>query len=75
VLYRFDLKIIKSTKDDLPHPKIAQISLANYPSENGTPLITPKCYSFNELDSQINNLIGELEEIRKKAKKEFSKNK
>ena len=40
-------------------------------TEEGRVLITPECASLAELEYHIDRLKGELEEIRKAAKREF----
>jgi len=64
---RLDFEYFK--QDDPPSPSFVEIFLADYSNgENGKPLLSPRLYSKSEVDNQINTLIQELEEIRKKAK-------
>lgn len=64
---RIDFKYFK--QDDPPSSSFVEIFLADYSSgKDGKPLLSPRLYSKGEIDNQINTLIKELEEIRKKAK-------
>jgi len=70
--YSLDLDFVKPKKTDLPGPPRAHISVKSHTrDESGLIFITPECVTFEELDSQINRLQQELENIRKQAKEEF----
>lgn len=59
-------------RSELPHAPIAHVCVKTYGAmEDGVPLITPDCVTFKELDISIDELIRELEEIRKKARRKF----
>lgn len=61
------LMLLFRTSDQAhPHPPIAQI----LPKSNN---ITPKCYTFNELNTWIDLVIKDLEIIRKQAKDKFTR--
>lgn len=73
-----DLEFRKPSKNDLPGPSSAYIYLKTFTTEkdkNGKDLflITPDCVTLKELDEQIDYLKKELDEIRKKAIRLFSK--
>jgi hypothetical protein len=42
-------------------------------ARDGQPLMTPRCATFNQLDSEIRRLQAQLDEIRSRAKKMFYK--
>lgn len=66
-----DLVVNRPKKNDLPgppHMKIVPIRVG----ENG-PYLTPSCFGIAEMNAAINVLIMELEALRDKAKREFSK--
>ncbi len=55
---------------DIPHPPIADIYLKTFTSDKeGRHFITPQCMSEIEIDEQIDRLIDELEQLRRKAKR------
>lgn len=57
-------------KGDLPNNQQLNIVLAEYTSsKNGQVYITNKMVTDKEIDYEIDCLINELEDIRKKAKK------
>jgi hypothetical protein len=68
----FLLKFRKNPPE-FPSSPIAEIILAKrMKDENSDDIIlTPNCLTFQEIDFQINKLIGELENIRKEARKKF----
>jgi len=73
-----DLEFRRPAKNVLPGPSCAYIYVKTYTTEKDTNgknqiFITPDCVTLKELDEQINQLIKELEEIRKKAIRLFSK--
>lgn len=70
----FDLIFKTQSKNDPPFTPYANICLKKTnKDEEGNILISPNLYS-SEFDSYIDNLIDELNEIRKKAQKKFLNN-
>ena len=55
-------------------PPSAHIYVKTHTRKDGSKLmlITPECVSYPEVDYEISRLIKELEELRKRAKKEFA---
>ena len=76
--YRLDLLFLPPSKDSLPGPAIShvgvkQCSHGGYPGvPDDLPLITNQCMSYQEIASEIDGLIGELKEIKGKAKKKYA---
>jgi hypothetical protein len=73
--YSFELLFKKpdKKKGDLPGPPLAQVYVnARTRNEKGDILITPQCFSFETFSKEIDRLIKELEDIRKKAKQKFA---
>ncbi len=68
-----DLDVVKSGEGDIPAPCVRVYVKAYGSDERGLIYITTECVSIQELDSEIDRLKEELEEIRKKAKREFTK--
>lgn len=73
-----DLEFRKPAKNALPGPSSAYIYVKTYITEkdaNGKDqiFITPDCVTLKEFDEQINLLKKELDEIRKKALRLYSK--
>jgi hypothetical protein len=68
-----DLDVLKSGEGDIPAPCVRVYVKAYGSDERGLIYITPECVSIQELDSEIDRLKKELEEIRKRAKREFTK--
>jgi hypothetical protein len=73
--YSFDLDFIKPEEEGIPSPPRVAIFIKSCSvDDTGRRFITPRdCLSMEEFDGQIDRLKRELEEIRKKAKKKFSK--
>jgi len=71
--YSLDLNVLKSAEGDIPAPCVRVYVKAYGSDEHGLICITPECVSISELDSEIDRLKEELEEIRKRAKREFTK--
>ncbi len=70
----FDLIFKTQSKNDPPFTPYANLCLKKAPiDEKGNTLISPNLYS-SEFDSYIDNLIDELNEIRRKAQKKFLNN-
>jgi len=68
-----DLDVLKSGEGDISSPGV-RVYVKTYDSdERGFIYITPECVSIQELDSEIDRVKKELEEIRKRAKREFTK--
>jgi hypothetical protein len=75
--YSFDLLFLPAPDNFPPGPSISEVRLKSYTMGGYTgtpdaPTITPRCISYQELNEQIERLLGELEEIRKEAKKKYS---
>ena len=71
--YSLDLDVLKSTVGDVPAPSVRVYVKAYGSDESGLIYITPECVSIPELDSEIDRLKEELEEIRKRGRREFTK--
>lgn len=71
-LYSLDLDFVVNGDRTVPHP-VAAIYASGFTRRDpeGPPFLTPDCSSFDELDSEIDRLKRELEEIRKKARSMF----
>jgi hypothetical protein len=70
--HSFELDFIKPKKGDpigLPH---ARIYIKAYTTNIGLRYITPDCVSMRAFTAQIDRLIKELEELKRKAKKQFA---
>ena len=68
-LSAFELDINPSTSDDPACVRIALQKATFDPS--GRVFVTAKCLSFEELESQINSLQDDLDEIRERARRAF----
>jgi hypothetical protein len=75
--YTFDLEFHSPfpLKDrGLPNGATANISIKHLTvDEKGEPVVTPDCITMRELDSQIDRLKEELEQVRILASKKFSR--
>ncbi len=71
--YSLDLDVLKLAEGDVPAPCVRVYVKAYGSDERGLIYITSECVSIPELDSEIDRLKEELEEIRKRAKREFAK--
>lgn len=76
--HNFDLIFLAPWQADLPGNPIAHISVKNlthFDYEGGAfrdvPMITLRCVSLREIESEIDRLKIELEEIRKQARIKF----
>jgi hypothetical protein len=69
----FDFDVLKSGEGDIPAPCVRVYVKAYRSDERGLIYITPECLSIQELNSEIDRLKKELEEIQKRAKREFTK--
>ncbi len=57
------------SQNNPPSPSYVEIFLADFSrGRNGAPLLSPKLQSKSDVDNQIDLLISQLEDIRKKAK-------
>ncbi len=71
--YSIDLSYVEPSEGDLPGPPIAQLRVQCCTSDNeGHSYLTPRCYTFEELDEQIRRIEGEISEIRERAKALFA---
>jgi hypothetical protein len=52
--------------------QVKQSGGQNYGGQQYDDLISCECFSYRELDAEINRLQAELEEIRKKGNQKFS---
>ena len=69
IIGAFELDISISTSDD---PACARIALQKATFDpSGRVFVTAKCMSFEEMESQINSLQDELDEIRERARRAF----
>lgn len=68
-----DLSFVKPKKNDPPFTSFAHVQLKSHSEEvNGQILIGEKCVTYAELEKHIQWLEKELENIRRKAKKQFT---
>ncbi|MGE5892783.1 MAG: hypothetical protein ACM34I_01890 [bacterium] len=72
--YSFDLAMRIHGEGDAPFTPEAHIFVKNYTrDERGLLFITPECENLSELEAEIDRLHEELERIRTRARREFSK--
>ncbi|MDA8241924.1 MAG: hypothetical protein M0Z67_16365 [Nitrospiraceae bacterium] len=71
--YSLDLDVLKSGEGDIPAPCVRVYVKAYGSDERGLIYITPECVSIQEVESEIDRLKKELEEIGIRAKREFTK--
>jgi hypothetical protein len=71
--YSLDLDVLKSREGDIPAPCLRVYVKAYSSDERGLIYITPECASIQEVESEIERLKKELEVIRNRARREFSK--
>ena len=75
--YRLDLLFLPPSKDSLPGPAISHVAVkqcshGGYPGAPADlPLISNQCMSYQEIASEIDRLIGELKELKRKARKKY----
>lgn len=71
-MYSLDFLFISPKKDDPPFSPIGKIYVKTHTNDKqGHIFLTPNCMTKLEIDEQVDRLIKELEEIRKKAKRKF----
>ena len=69
-----ELQFLEPSKDDLPVENVARIYVKKRSfDEEGRVFITPHCVSMSELEHYIEQLKRELDDLKKKAKKKFTK--
>ena len=71
--YSLDLDALKSAEGDISAPSVRVYVKAYGSDERGLIFLTPECVSSTELDAEIDRLKEELEEIRKRGRREFTK--
>lgn len=72
-MYRLDFLFISPKKGDVPFSPFAQIYIESHAKDQqGHILLSADCMTKKEVDVQVDRLIKQLENIRKKAKKKFS---
>ena len=72
--YSLDLLFLKPSKKGLPASPKANIYVKTHTrNKDGHILITPNCLSLKEMEAEIDRLITELKDIKKKAKQNFKK--
>jgi len=72
--HSLELDLIKPDRKDLLYLPCARIYVKTHAEDKHKPsflFITPKCFGINELESQIDRLHEELEDIKKKARRMF----
>jgi len=70
--YSLDLYFVKPDKK-FPGPPRANVYIKSYSSdEGGSQLITPNCITLGEFEYEIKRLHKELDDILKKARRNFS---
>lgn len=60
-------------KDELPFGPIVNLWLREYSMSNGKVLLSPNSMTNDEIDGYVDDLIDQLESVRKKAKKRLSR--
>lgn len=72
--YSFDLHMRTHGEGDVPFTPEAHIIVKQYNrDERDLILITPECENLAELEAEIDRLQEELEQLRTRARREFSK--
>ena len=69
--YRLDLIVHKTKKPDMPSNPYVEIYVKTFSQNDERILVSSECYSMQEIDEAIQIIMNDLEEIRKKAKKEL----
>lgn len=71
--YRFDLRFISPEKGDPPFTPIWYIFVKHGSVDsNGAQAVTPTDSTESDIDEQVDELIKELESLRKKAKRKYA---
>lgn len=72
--YNLALEFKDDRDSQLPHRPIARIRVKTFThaTADGPPLITPDCVTIRELEYQIDQLVSELDVIRKEARAKFA---
>jgi hypothetical protein len=72
--YTFDLDFEETGKDDLPFGPRAHVMVSTYRrrQNDGATIIGIECVSATEFDYEIDRLIKELNEVRKKGHRRFA---
>ncbi len=69
-----DLDVLRHGEGDTPFTPQAAIYAKTYTTdERGLVILTPGCENLREMEAEIDRLQNELEVIRNKARREFSK--
>ena len=72
--YSLELDFVDHSQTEFPSPPVARVFIkTSTQDEDGFTYVTPNCVSASELDYQIDRLKKELEEIRKKAHRQFAR--
>ena len=72
--YSLEIDFNNPKKEGLPAPQIAQIFVKTHTSDDsGNIYITPQCMSFSEFEEQVTRLETELKELKRKAKRHFTR--
>ena len=73
-MYELDFLIFSPKEGDIPFTPFGQIYVKSHAKDKqGHILLSANCMTKKEVDEQVDRLIKQLENIRKKAKKKFSK--
>lgn len=69
-----DLHVLRHGEGDMPFTPQASIYAKTFTTdERGIIILTPGCENLREMEAEIDRLQSELEVIRSKARREFSK--
>jgi hypothetical protein len=69
-----DLDVLRHGEGDMPFTPQAAVYAKTYTTdERGLIMLTPGCENLHEIEVEIERLQNELEVIRSKARREFSK--
>lgn len=72
--YSLDLLFLKPLKEKFSGTPLAKIYVKTHTKDKkGYILVTPDCVSLREVEAEVDRLITELKDIRKKAKQNFMK--
>ena len=75
--FRLDLLFLRPSEADLPCPAISHVYVKTKSTHGylgfDPETITLQCHSLQELEGEIDSLHGELEEIRKMARRKYAR--
>lgn len=72
--YSLDLAVLNPSGKEPLGPTIAQIYIKTHSRDDKSMLyISPQCVSLSEIEAQCDRLVEEIENKRKKARRQFKK--